>query len=290
MHLHQGRPRISTIVAVLNAEATLGAQLEALAGQTYQGPWELIVADNGSTDDSVAAARAYEGRIPGLRVVDASATRGAAYARNEGARHAAGDILAFCDADDVVAPGWLEAIAGRSSCCALVGGRLDFRRLNAPQWPIIVDEEELEVHLGFLRIAPGGNLAIPIGAFEELGGFVESYLAGEDVDLSWRAQLAGYPLVYAPEAVVACRPKATLCALLRQVHRAGRTDARLYRDYRNVGLPRDPVGPTVKTSAWLLLHLPSVLRVRERRMRWAQWVAYRTGRVRGSVEHRVLFV
>ena len=59
---------------------------------------------------------------------------------------------------------------------------------------------------------------------------------------------------------MACRPKETLRGLLRQVHRAGRTDARLYRDYRNVGLPRDPVVPTVKTSAWLVLHLPSVLR------------------------------
>jgi GT2 family glycosyltransferase len=290
MHLHQGRPRISTIVAVLNAEATLGAQLEALAGQTYQGPWELILADNGSTDASVQAARSYEGRIPLLRVIDASATRGAAHARNQGARHAVGDILAFCDADDVVSPGWLEAIAARASCCALVGGRLDFQQLNAPRWPIIVDEEGLEVHLGFLRIAPGGNLAIPRDAFEKLGGFVESYLAGEDVDFSWRAQLAGYPIVYAPEAVVACRPKETLRGLMRQVHRAGRTDVRLYRDYRHAGLSRDPVVATVKTSAWLLLHLPSVLRARDRRTRWAQWVAYRTGRVRGSVEHRVLFV
>ena len=112
MHRHQGRPRISTIVAVLNAEATLGAQLEALAGSDLPGP---LGADPGRqrVDRRQHAGRTFvRGPRPLLRVVDASARRGAAYARNQGARHAAGDILAFCDADDIVSPGWLEAIVG----------------------------------------------------------------------------------------------------------------------------------------------------------------------------------
>src|SRR5664279_4470403 len=76
------RPKLSVIIACLNGAATLGTQLEALAGQPCPVPWELLLADNGSTDASVAIAESFRPRIPTLRIIDASSHRGAGPARN----------------------------------------------------------------------------------------------------------------------------------------------------------------------------------------------------------------
>ena len=103
-------PAVSVVIPVLNGAATISQQLAALAGQTYRGPMEVLVADNGSTDATVEVVQALSGRLPGLRLVDASARVGTNHARNAGAAAAGGDLLAFCDADDVAAPGWLAGL------------------------------------------------------------------------------------------------------------------------------------------------------------------------------------
>src|SRR5258706_4249279 len=103
-------PRLSVIIPCFNSEATLGAQLSALAAQSSTYAWEVLVADNGSRDGTAALAKSFRDRLPALRIVDASATRGAAYARNAGAQAAQGSALLFCDADDEMAAGYLETM------------------------------------------------------------------------------------------------------------------------------------------------------------------------------------
>src|ERR1700756_5684791 len=98
--------KLSVIIPCYNVGDNIAAQLEALAGQQWSEPWEVIVADNGSTDNSLQVVRECARRLPELRIIDASGKAGAAHARNVGARAATGDYLAFCDADDEVAPGW----------------------------------------------------------------------------------------------------------------------------------------------------------------------------------------
>lgn len=98
--------KLSVIIPCCNATATLGAQLASIAAQAYDSPWEVLVADNGSSDDSRAIALSYAASIPSLRVIDASGKRGAAHARNMGAAAATGTFLLFCDADDEMAPGY----------------------------------------------------------------------------------------------------------------------------------------------------------------------------------------
>ncbi len=94
--------RISVILPFLDAVDTLPDQLEALANQSYEGAWELVLSDNGSSDGSTELARSWEGRL-NLTVVDASTRRGSiGFSRNVAAARAHGEVLAFCDADDRV--------------------------------------------------------------------------------------------------------------------------------------------------------------------------------------------
>src|SRR3990172_11101424 len=98
--------KLSVIIACLNGARTIAAQLEALAGQQWSHPWEVVIADNGWSDDWLDIVRSYQDRIPNIRIVDASDRRGQPHALNVGAAAAKGEALAFCDADDEGAPGW----------------------------------------------------------------------------------------------------------------------------------------------------------------------------------------
>jgi glycosyltransferase involved in cell wall biosynthesis len=150
---------VSVVIPARNARRTLGAQLEALRAQDYAGPWELVVADNGSTDGTADLASAWAHTLP-LRVVDASLRRGASFARNRGWRSALGDLMAFCDADDVVSSGWLSRLTEAAEEADLVGGPYEFRRLNAIQGQPWWDGASLPVGLNFLPFMVGGNLAV----------------------------------------------------------------------------------------------------------------------------------
>ncbi len=128
---------LSVIIPVRNGADLLRYQLEALAQQDFDGQWETIVADNGSTDDLPAVIEQYAGRLPGLRRVDASGRVGASHARNVGVRAARGDHLLFVDADDVVSAGYLQAMHQALLGAPLTAGRLDVGALNVvrPRWP-----------------------------------------------------------------------------------------------------------------------------------------------------------
>ena len=78
-------PPVSVIMPVYNAAATIGEQLEALAHQDFAGGWELLIADNGCTDRTRDIAANFADRLP-MRVIDASAEKGTALARNTAAR------------------------------------------------------------------------------------------------------------------------------------------------------------------------------------------------------------
>jgi glycosyltransferase involved in cell wall biosynthesis len=96
------RPLVSVVVPNYNFESTLGLCLSAIQNQTYQ-PIELILVDDGSTDDSIAIAERL-----GVRVLRTERNQGAGAARNLGVEHAKGDILVFVDSDVAIAPDAIE--------------------------------------------------------------------------------------------------------------------------------------------------------------------------------------
>lgn len=97
------RPLVSVVIPNHNYAQFVGAAIESALAQTYS-PIEVVVVDNGSTDESLAVLRAYGDRI---RVV-AQENRGQAGSRNRGIEESSGEFVAFLDADDVWLPHKLE--------------------------------------------------------------------------------------------------------------------------------------------------------------------------------------
>ena len=284
------QPLISVVIPAYNAAATLAAQLHALESQSHRGEWEVVVADNGSTDETCQVASAFAGRVPGLQVVDASSRRGGNHARNVGAQAARGEFVLFCDADDVVAHTWLEAMAAAIRSCDAVGGAIDNELLNRPGTAAPKPSNALW-QSDFLPSATGANCGVRTRIVHELGGFDESYTsAGQDIEFFWRLQLAGHRICFVRDAVVHVRERAGAKALARRFFRHGRADAQRFRDFRQYGMPRSLVRQAVKAWVQLVLRAPWYWANSARRRHWVSAVARRVGRVSGSAHHRVLYL
>jgi len=210
---------VSVVVVNLDGRWLLGDCLDALAAQDYpQDRIEIIVVDNGSTDDSVTFVRAA---YPMVRVVEAGRNLGFAGGNNLGARAATGDYLAFINNDARADPAWLRALVGALEkqpeyACASAkmlsqdGRTIDFVGpvLNLYGRAFQIDEG-LPAAPGFYEepreiLAPcGGAMLIRRAIFLDIGGFDEDYIAYyEDVDLGWRLWLSGYQVLWVPQAIV----------------------------------------------------------------------------------------
>jgi|GEM_PF-395675 len=199
-------PPVSVIVPVLNEAPRVDACLKALLAQTYpSSAMEIIVVDNGSTDDTPARVARYPVTLAHALV------RGPARARNAGIRLAKGEFLAFLDGDCIPAPNWLAALLeGREDpAIGFFAGRIE----GVPPAGFIsqyVSHRQIISQAGLLSqpipTAATGNLAVSRTALSRVGGFDESLRWGEDADLTWRILVAGgLDFRYNPEAVVAHR-------------------------------------------------------------------------------------
>lgn len=285
--------KLSVVIPCLNAEATLGAQLEALSRQSWPGEWEVLVADNGSTDRSREIVESYRGRIPGLRLIDASDRRGQAHARNLGAAAAMGDALLFCDADDEVGSGWLAAMGRALAVHDFVACRYDQEKLN----PVEVRRTHLNPqndgltrydYPDFLPHAGGGGLGVRRRVHEAVGGFDETLPALEDTDYCWRIQLAGFSFHFVPEAVVHIRHRHDLGSIYRQGASYGKHNVLIYARYRSKGMPRLGWIPGLLRWGKLIVKTPLMVLTREGRARWLWQLGWRVGRIRGCFAYRVV--
>jgi glycosyltransferase involved in cell wall biosynthesis len=280
-----GPPLISVVVPVRNGMPWIEHQLRALSSQQVPAVWEVIVADNGSDDGTRSCVQRWSESDPRIHLVDASAGRGAAAARNIGVQSARGGLLAFCDADDVVRPGWLASILACLADADLVAGVFDFGALDGAPSPFPVPAATRQ--LGFLPFGLSANLAVSKEVFAAVHGFDEGLSPEEDVDLCWRLQLAGYRFTIATDAVVEKRERAAGLPTFRGAWAYGRCGPRLYVRYRAEGMRRDLRG-AAKAWVWLAAALPGLV-MRARRRQWVRTFAIRSGRLTGSVHLRVFF-
>ncbi len=223
-------PFVSVVIPARDAEATIGEQLAALAEQRYNGDWEVVVADNGSTDATAATVERWRQRLPALRVLPVGAAKGINTARNAGALAARGEHLLYCDADDVVRPGWIAGLARAP------------RRARPGRRP--VRRDSVERSRGALlagRLCPRTvcrwRSAVCRTRWERTSAFAAKRLLESVASTSGFGRAArssrspggcarGYRVGFAEDAVVAYRHRATLRGLACQQYLYGRADAR----------------------------------------------------------------
>ncbi len=284
---------LSVVIAARDAAPTLDEQLSALAAQVWDGTWEVVVVDNGSTDDTRDIVRRAAERWPALRLVEATDGVGPAYARNVGARAAAGRSLAFCDADDVVAPGWVAAMGTALRHEELTCGPVDIVTLNPP-WLAAsrgtTGTRAAAVFEGRFPFASSCNLGIRRDRFLDANGFDEDLFAGEDIDLSMRLFCSGVTLVFVPDALVRYRYRPTLRSTFERAVVYGRVRPLISERWR--ARRRDDAVARwrgVRNYAWLVRHAP-LLGSRAGRARWL-WVAGQlVGTLAGSRRVRRLYL
>lgn len=283
-----GAPRISVVIPVRNGADDIHRQLDALAAQDVDEPFDVVVADNGSTDNTVAVARRWADRLIQLRIVDAQGPATVAHGRNVGAQQARGQFVLFCDADDRVHPQWVREIAESLEKYDAVGARtllVDAR--STPE--AVTGELGLASIHGYLHYALGGNCGIRRDLFLRLGGFDLSYDGGhEEVDFCWRLQEAGGTLGYAPGAVLDYRQRTTLRGLFRQRRRFAASSILLWTRFQeHAELKPVSFSGSLKHAVRAVSRARQLLRqsTRVQYMATAGWVF---GVVEGHLRYRLL--
>ncbi len=198
-------PEVSIVIPVMNRADELRRCLASLSRLTYpQEKLQVIVVDDGSSDDSPAVAREFGA----LLVPSGGVGRGPAAARNVGAANATGEILAFIDSDCTASAGWLNELipAFCNPKMAAVGGQVDgmctesaVDRYEAVMSSLSVSSRERTGSGGTDTFyLPSCNLLVRRSAFRSAGGFEDSMHVGEDVDLTWRLRDGGWTISYLP--------------------------------------------------------------------------------------------
>lgn len=189
--------KLSVVIPVYNGERTLERALQAvLAVRCPPHELEVVVVDDGSTDQSAALAARYP-----VKVIRQS-NGGPAKARNAGWRSSSGEIVLFTDSDCIPEPAWASClIAGFSSGeVGAVGGSYEIANPESPLARFI-HAEIIYRHRrmpDYVKAVGTYNLAVRRRVLEELGGFDESYprASGEDNDLSYRIQKRRYRIAF----------------------------------------------------------------------------------------------
>lgn len=179
-------PAVSIIIPAYNEESYIKQTLVALGGSDYPSELlEIIVVDNGSSDNTVAIAQEFSDKVLSLKEGNVGAVR------NMGAQYAAADILIFIDADCIVDSGWITRGAKclRSEKDTVFGGA--YKTSPQANW---IEKLWLLENPKKTRLQPdllGGCIFISSDIFNRLGGFNERMTSGEDSDLSMRLRNMG---------------------------------------------------------------------------------------------------
>ena len=208
-------PAVSVIVPARDAAPTLRRTLESLRAQELEQPFEVIVVDDGSRDDTAAIAAEHRRFVTLIRN---PRSEGPGAARNRGARTARAPVLAFTDADCFPTPGWLARGLEALTRADIVQGAVlpDPAAVRTPfDRTLLVERDD-----GFYQTA---NLLVRRDLFDAVGGFRDWALEkarprhftadrrrrraartpiGEDVLFAWSARRLGAQSVFAPDALV----------------------------------------------------------------------------------------
>lgn len=273
---------ISIVIAARNAAATIAAQLDAICAQETALAWEVVVVDDESTDGTRSIVDDYAAKWPNIRLVSGRGL-GVSAARNAGIKASSAPAIVTVDADDVVAQGWLSAMAAALSESPLVAGALEIRYLN-PERVIETRGSRLTLgpgsYSGIFQFAHSCNLGVQRRVLETIGGFDESLTAGEDIEFSYRCWRSGINLAYAESAIVHYRYRTTLRGLWRQGIAYGRIRPLLRTRFSADGISVPP-SDSARACIGIIKRMPSLLTRKGR----ANWV-FNTAGVIGEIASR----
>lgn len=216
------QPLVSVIIPVFNAGSTLRRAINSVLHQSYSA-LELIVIDDGSTDDSLEICRSYGNRLRCLQ----QENRGASAARNHGIRCAKGDFIGFLDADDAYLPekisSMVELFNAYPNAGAVTGAFVEshpgWERVNPKPGMVFGDDRAHGLidyfmceYRGFW-VVHTNTILIRREVLDAVGLFNVSFRFGEDIDL-WCRVAGRFPMVYLdrPVAYYNRSVESSLCA------------------------------------------------------------------------------
>ena len=205
--------KLSLVICTRNRAAQLSDCLETILHIECEDAWELVIVDNGSTDNTSIIIEQFRDSFSGQLTVEIEALPGLSRARNRGWRSANGDIIAFTDDDCYPDPKFLQTLIEcfeEDPNLGFVGGRI---LLHDPtDYRITFQESEQRqevlpcsfINAGFIQ---GSNFAFRKRAIESVNGFDELLGAGtrfasEDVDILARMSAKGWFGCYDPRPLV----------------------------------------------------------------------------------------
>ena len=239
---------VTVVVCTRNRAALVDRCLATLESVDGIDSAEVLVVDNGSTDDTPDIVGSWRTRLPVLRSVEAPVT-GLSRARNVALREARGHVVAFLDDDVLVDRGWLTALrsayAGDPSVAGIAGrieltwpgGRPPWLPESREVWFAALDLGGVARRLGAGERPVGANMsvvrqvALDVGGFDPALGYSGRGLLGnEELDFFDRITASGGVLAYAPGASVMHVVEGDRVSrryLVRRVYSQGRSDVRL---------------------------------------------------------------
>jgi len=193
---------ISVVVPVYNGERTIQKTIEALLSQKTEKSYEVIVVNDGSTDETPNIIKNYP-----IKVITQK-NAGPSAARNTGWEAASGEIVAFTDSDCVPVQGWIEAIVKHFEDPSVGGVGGTYKTENTGSILATYIGEDIRFRhdrLGKEIEATGTfSAAFRKKLLERVCGFDETYkkATAEDFDLCFAIRKTGHKIIYEPEAIV----------------------------------------------------------------------------------------
>jgi GT2 family glycosyltransferase len=239
----------SIIIPTFNGARRIVHCLDALVKQVAAADIEILVVDDGSTDNTADVVRGY----PSVRLIS-QANAGPASARNRGAQEANGRILLFTDDDCVPMPDWLDAMLSCFNDLQIVGAKGIYRthqKSIAARFVQVEYEDKYRIMAGlpsidFIDTYSAGFLR---DRFLEMNGYDTSFpvACAEDIELSYRMSARGWKMVFVPGAIVYHTHPATLWSYLKKKYK--------FAYWRMLAVKKNP-GKGVKDS-----HTPQVMKL-----------------------------
>jgi GT2 family glycosyltransferase len=239
----------SIIIPAFNGASRIPNCLDALTQQIAGRDVEILVVDDGSTDDTAAVV----GHYPSVRLIT-QANAGPAAARNRGAAEARGTILLFTDDDCVPMPDWLDAMLAPFKDPAVVGAKGIYR---TRQKSLAARFVQVEYEDKYLLMASAANIdfidtysaAFLRDRFLEMTGYDTSFpvACAEDIELSYRMSARGWIMKFAPAAIVYHTHPDTFSRYLKKKYK--------FAFWRMLAVRKNP-GKGVKDS-----HTPQIMKL-----------------------------